>query len=171
MGTSGDCRRLPHFDDDFGRELRLDAGGTREMHWHQQSEWAIMTYGNCRITILDEQGRMSVSDVKEGDLWFFPAGLPHSLQGLGPDGAEFVLVFDNGAASEFNTLLPTDWLAHTPPDVLAKNFGVPVEAFKNIPLQNKWIFQSTVLFVGGRSAPSCNGPGGIPEDARSRYTA
>ncbi len=76
-----------------------------------------------------------------GDLWYFPAGLPHSLQGLGPDGAEFVIVFDNGMASEFNTLMLTDWIAHTPPEVLAKNFGVPADTFKNIPLSNLWIFQ------------------------------
>jgi oxalate decarboxylase len=124
-----------------GVNMRLSAGGTRELHWHQQAEWAIMTYGNCRITILDERGRPFVADVKQGDLWYFPAGLPHSLQGLGPDGAEFVLAFDNGESSEFNTLLPTDWMAHTPPEVLAKNFGVPVDAFKNIPLTNRWIFQ------------------------------
>ena len=65
---------------------------------------------------------------------------PHSLQGLGPDGAEFVLAFDNGAQSESNTLLLTDWLAHTPPDVLAKNFGVAQEVFDDIPLHNLWIF-------------------------------
>ena len=73
-----------------GVNMRLSAGGIRELHWHQQAEWAIMTYGNCRITVLDAQGRPSVEDVKEGDLWYFPPGLPHSLQGLGPDGAEFV---------------------------------------------------------------------------------
>jgi oxalate decarboxylase len=33
-------------------------------------------------------------------------------------------------------------IAHTPPDVLAKNFGVHAEAFKNIPLHNRWIYQS-----------------------------
>jgi oxalate decarboxylase len=103
-----------------------------------------MTYGNCRVTILDENGRPEVADVKEGDLWYFPAGQPHSLQGLDPDGAEFVLAFDNGESSEFNTLLVTDWLAHTPPEVLAKNFGVPQDAFKNIPLHNKWIYQSNI---------------------------
>jgi oxalate decarboxylase len=103
-----------------------------------------MTYGICRVTILDQDGRPQVADVKEGDLWYFPAGLPHSLQGLGPDGCEFVIAFDNGESSEFNTLLVTDWIAHTPPDVLAKNFGVPVEAFKNIPLHNRWIYQSNI---------------------------
>ena len=127
-----------------GVNMRLSAGGIRELHWHQQAEWSIMTYGNCRITVLDAQGRPSVQDVKAGDLWYFPPGLPHSLQGLGPDGCEFVLAFDNGVSSEFNTLPATDWLAHTPPDVLAMNFGVPAESFTNIPLQNRWIFQSQV---------------------------
>lgn len=127
-----------------GVNMRLSAGGVRELHWHQQAEWAVMTYGNCRVTVLDAQGRPAVEDVKEGDLWYFPAGLPHSLQGLGPDGAEFVLAFDNGASGEFNTLLVSEWIAHTPPEVLAKNFGVPVDAFKNIPLQQRWIFQAEI---------------------------
>jgi oxalate decarboxylase len=124
-----------------GVNMRLAPGGIREMHWHQQAEWAVMTVGTCRVTLLDAKGRAVVQDVKAGDLWYFPAGLPHSLQGLAPDGAEFVLAFDNGLSSEYNTLLVTDWLAHTPPEVLAKNFGVPVDAFRNIPLQDRWIFQ------------------------------
>ena len=103
-----------------------------------------MTYGDCRVTILDENGRPQVADVKEGDLWYFPAGLPHSLQGIGQDGCEFVIAFDSGQSSEFNTLLVTDWIAHTPPEVLAKNFALPVEAFKNIPIHNKWIYQSNI---------------------------
>ncbi|WOD13524.1 oxalate decarboxylase family bicupin [Paraburkholderia kirstenboschensis] len=130
-------------EDISGVNMRLSANGIREMHWHQQAEWAIMVDGKCRITILDEQGRPQVADVKTGDLWYFPPGLPHSLQGLGPSGAEFVLAFDNGRASEFNTLLVTDWVAHTPPEVLARNFNVPADVFKNIPLDNLWIFQGT----------------------------
>jgi hypothetical protein len=57
-----------------------------------------MTYGECRVTVLDTDGRASVQDVKQGDLWFFPAGYSHSLQGLGSDGCEFVIVFDDGRA-------------------------------------------------------------------------
>ena len=127
-----------------GVNMRLTAGGIRELHWHQAAEWAIMTYGNCRVTVLDFEGRPSVADVKQGDLWYFPAGLPHSLQGLGPDGCEFVICFDDGRASEFNTLLVTDWFAHTPPEVLAKNFAVPADTFAKIPLQDLWIFQGTL---------------------------
>src|SRR6202790_977730 len=128
-------------EDISGVNMRLAQNGIREMHWHQQAEWAIMLDGGCRVTVLDELGRPQVADVKTGDLWYFPPGLPHSLQGLGPDGAEFLLAFDNGKASEFNTLLVTDWIAHTPPEVLAANFGVPAESFKNTPVDNLWIFQ------------------------------
>jgi oxalate decarboxylase len=124
-----------------GVNMRLTSGGIREMHWHQFAEWAYMTYGTCRITILDEQGRPYIADVKEGDLWYFPAGLPHSLQGLGPDGCEFLICFDDGNASEFSTLLVSEWFTHTPPDVLGANFGVPPDTFQNIPLRDLYIFQ------------------------------
>jgi oxalate decarboxylase len=124
-----------------GVNMRLTAGGIRELHWHLAAEWAFMSYGNCRITVLNEDGQVFVGDVKEGDLWYFPAGYPHSLQGLGPDGCEFIICFDNGAASEFNTLLVTDWLAHTPPEILAQNFGVPADTFAPIPLHDLYIFQ------------------------------
>jgi oxalate decarboxylase len=146
-----------------GVNMRLSAGGIRELHWHQQSEWAIVTYGLCRVTAIDTKGRPYVADVKEGDLWYFPAGLPHSLQGLPPDGAEFVLAFDNGASSEFNTLPATDWMAHTPPDILAKNFGVAADAFKNIPLQNRWIFQGSPPPPLAETRAAVASSGGVPE--------
>ncbi|MFF1877874.1 cupin domain-containing protein [Leifsonia sp. NPDC058230] len=131
-------------DEIAGVNMYLEAGGIRELHWHQTAEWSLMTRGGCRVTTLSREGLPSVEDVFEGDLWFFPAGLPHSLQGLGPDGAEFVLAFDDGGQSESNTLLLTDWFTHTPPDVLAKNFGVAQEAFSDIPLHNLWIFPGDV---------------------------
>lgn len=113
-----------------GVNMRLGPGGIREMHWHRAAEWAIMTNGRCRITVLDTEGRAYVQDVEAGDLWYFPAGYPHSLQGLGPDGCEFVIVFDEGDQSEYGTLLLTDWLAHTSPELLAKNFGVEQDVFR-----------------------------------------
>src|SRR4029077_16345141 len=96
-------------------------GGIRELHWHLAAEWAYMIYGS-RVTVLDDKGRLYVSDVKEGDLWYFPSGFPHSLQGLAPDGCEFIICFDDGEASEFNTTLVTDWLAPPPPRNLPPDF-------------------------------------------------
>lgn len=124
-----------------GVNMRLTRGGIRELHWHQAAEWAYVTKGAVRVTTIDTAGRSNVEDVGEGGLWYFPTGLPHSLQGIGEDGAEFILAFDNGRQTEYNTLLLTDWIAHTPPDILALNFGVPADAFAKIPLHQLYIFQ------------------------------
>jgi oxalate decarboxylase len=127
-----------------GVDMRLTAGGVRELHWHTAAEWAFMLYGNARITGLDAEGKSFVSDVTEGDLWYFPTGIPHSIQGLNPDGAEFLLVFDDGDFSEHETVLLTDWMAHTPREVLAKNFGVSEQAMQKMPRREKFIFQAPV---------------------------
>jgi oxalate decarboxylase len=116
-----------------GVNMRLNAGGVRELHWHKAAEWAYMLYGSARITAIDAQGRNFADDVGVGDLWYFPAGIPHSIQGLGPDGCEFLLVFDDGEFDEDNTFLITDWFKHTPPEVLGKNFGVPATLFGHSP--------------------------------------
>lgn len=116
-----------------GVNMRLNAGGVRELHWHKAAEWAYMLSGSARITAIDPDGRNFVDDVGVGGLWYFPPGVPHSIQGLNPDGAEFLLVFDDGDFDEDNTFLLSDWFKHTPPEVLAKNFGVPASAFASVP--------------------------------------
>ena len=136
-----------------GVDMRLTAGGCRELHWHTASEWAFMLYGNARITCVDSDGKSFVTDITDGDLWFFPPGIPHSIQGLGPDGCEFLLVFDDGNFSEYETVLLSDWMAHTPPDIVAKNFGVSQTALAKMPKKERFIFQAAV-------------PGALEDDRR-----
>jgi oxalate decarboxylase len=137
-------RELPVSKSMAGVNMRLTAGGVRELHWHTADEWAIMLYGTARITAIDADGKSFVADVKKNDLWYFPSGIPHSIQGLEPDGAEFMLVFDDGDFSEAETVLLSDSMAHIPREVLSKNFGVAEDAFKNLPRQELFIFQTEV---------------------------
>jgi oxalate decarboxylase len=144
-----------------GVEMRLISGGVRELHWHVGSEWAYMTAGSARITAVDQKGRAFVEDVNEGDLWLFPGGVPHSIQGLGENGCQFLLVFDDGNFNEFETFLLTDWLHHTPKEVLAKNFGVPASTFDHVPPREKFIFASELprpLAEEKKQVYEANGP-------------
>ncbi|MEC0128135.1 oxalate decarboxylase family bicupin [Paenibacillus pabuli] len=136
-------RDLPIATTLAGVNMSLTPGGVRELHWHQQSEWAYMIWGTARITSVDPSGRNFIADVGPGDLWFFPKGLPHSIQGL-DDGCEFLLVFDDGSFSDLNTLSISDWFAHTPKEVLSVNFGLPESAFQSIPTEQVYIFQDQV---------------------------
>ncbi len=137
-------RDLPISKDVAGVNMRLTAGGYRELHWHTANEWAFMITGNARVTVLNPDGTIFIGDVGEGDLWNFPAGFPHSIQGLGPDGCEFLLVFDEGGFSEYATFLISEWLAHTPKEVLAKNFRLPDSDLARLPKEELFIFQGTV---------------------------
>src|SRR6516225_10075132 len=139
-------RELPVAKTLAGVNMRLKPGGIRELHWHKEAEWAYMLAGRARITAVDEGGRNFIDDVGVGDLWNFPAGIPHSIQGL-EEGCEFLLVFDDGHFSENETFLLSDWFKHTPRAVLAKNFGAPEAAFAHIPLNpdyERYIFAGKV---------------------------
>ena len=155
-------RELPSSKDLAGVNMRLTAGSFRELHWHTADEWAIMLDGNARVSVLNPDGTIFLDDVAKGDLWYFPAGYPHSIQGLGPDGCEFLLVFDEGMFSEEDTFLLSEWIAHTPTSVLSKNLGLPKTGFGNLPDAPLYIFPADLpktlaedrMAVGGRNAES-----------------
>ena len=145
-----------------GVNMRLTAGSFRELHWHTADEWAYMIYGNARVTVLNPDGTIFIDDVTKGDLWFFPAGYPHSIQGLEPDGTEFLLVFNQGLFSEDNTFLISEWLAHTPPAVLMKNSGLRKAEIEKLPKRELYIFPADLpkslaedkAAAGGKSVES-----------------
>ncbi|OAS21066.1 oxalate decarboxylase family bicupin [Paenibacillus oryzisoli] len=135
-------RELPIATTMAGVNMSLTPGGVRELHWHQQAEWSYMILGSARITSIDQEGRNFIADVGPGDLWYFPPGLPHSIQGL--EHCEFLLVFDDGNFSDLNTISISDWFSRTPKDVLSANFGVPIGVFNNIPKEQVYIYQDKV---------------------------
>ena len=127
-----------------GVDMLLRPGATRELHWHAiAAEWAYMLEGTARVTIIDPDGKSEIVDFGPGDVWYFPKGFGHSIQAL-EKGAHFILVFDNGSFSEFGTFSVTDWVAHTPKDVLSVSTGLPVTAFANAPDHEAYIVTGPV---------------------------
>ena len=151
-------RELPSSKDLAGVNMRLTAGSFRELHWHTADEWAIMLAGNARVSVLNPDGTIFLDDVAKGDLWYFPAGYPHSIQGLGPDGCEFLLVFDEGMFSEDNTFLLSEWLAHTPKSVLTKNFGLNQTALTKLPTGSLYIFPAELPKSLAEDRAAAGGP-------------
>ncbi|KAJ5675196.1 uncharacterized protein N7477_005130 [Penicillium maclennaniae] len=144
-----------------GVDMRLEPAAYRELHWHVAAEWSLVLNGSCRIQVyssftcanclccthesrqaVNENGETFIDDLSAGDVWFFPPGIPHSIQAL-DDGVEFLLVFDQGDFSEDNTFLATEVFLHTPKEVLAKDLGTTVAAFDDIPDDELYIFAGT----------------------------
>ncbi|THG93743.1 hypothetical protein EW026_g7578 [Hermanssonia centrifuga] len=125
-----------------GVNMRLEAGAIRELHWHKTAEWAYILDGYTQVSSVDTDGKNYLATVGPGDLWYFPPGVPHSLQATNQsaNGTEFLLVFPDGDFSEDSTFLLTDWLTHVPKEVLAKNFQTNMSTFDEIPGQELYIF-------------------------------
>lgn len=49
---------------------------------HQQTEWAYVYQGRVRVAAVDEDGKNQVADLQVGDIWYFPKGQAHTLQGI-----------------------------------------------------------------------------------------
>jgi oxalate decarboxylase len=161
-GRQTTIRELPIATEVAGVNMRLTPGGVREMHWHKAAEWAYMIKGRARITAIDQEGRTFQDDVGEGDLWYFAAGIPHSIQGLEDDGCEFLLVFDEGMFSEDNTFLISEWVAHTPDPVMSQNFNLDTSVLAKLPKEQLYIFPGAIppslaqdrAAIGGKSVES-----------------
>ncbi|KAL1724277.1 oxalate decarboxylase [Schizophyllum commune] len=139
-----------------GVNMRLLPGAVRELHWHKTAEWAYVLKGTTQVSSVDQEGRNYLASVKAGDLWYFPPGIPHSLQATGddPDGSEFLLIFDDGDFSEDSTFLLTDWLAHTPMEVIQRNFqALGKDDFFSLPSQELYIFPAGYVPKDTDTAP------------------
>ncbi|KAI5996246.1 putative oxalate decarboxylase/oxidase [Pisolithus albus] len=157
---------VPSATDIAAVNMRLEAGAIREMHWHIDAEWAYMLDGHVRVSTVTPDGKVYLADVGRGDLWYFPAGYPHSIQAKNTtkEGAEFLLVFDSGSFSEDSTFLLIDWLAHVPKEVIAKNFQVDSSAFDHIPSRGLFIFPSDP------PPPNATDDRVVPNDTPVNYT-
>jgi len=151
-GKEATVTQLPISKGIAGVSMKLEPGVSRELHWHATAaEWAFVIEGRVRTTVIDPDGNQETNDFGPGDVWYFPRGHGHSLQGKGPGTCHFILIFDNGYFSEFGTFSITDWLGHTPKALLAKNLGVPESSLANIPREE-------VYFVRGPVPPEAIQP-------------
>jgi oxalate decarboxylase len=147
-GKEATVEQLPISKGIAGVSMRLEPGAMRELHWHATAaEWAFVIEGRVRTTVVDPRGNSETNDFEPGDVWYFPRGHPHQLECLGDQPTHFILIFDNGYFSEFGTFSITDWIAHVPKPLLAKNLGVPEAAFNGFPTKE-------VYFARGAVPPS-----------------
>lgn len=117
-----------------GVSMRLAPGGMRELHWHANAaEWAYVITGSCRTTVVHPDGTKYTDTFGPGDVWYFPRGYGHSIQGLGPDECHFILIFDNGDFSEDHTFSITDFIASVPKEVVAQNLGLTLDEVDQLP--------------------------------------
>jgi quercetin dioxygenase-like cupin family protein len=80
--------------------MSLAPGALRELHWHANAaEWAYVIRGHCRVTTINPQSRSQIADFGPGDVWYFPRGFGHSIQGIGAQDCLFSCLYSTTAIS------------------------------------------------------------------------
>ncbi|KAL3478517.1 RmlC-like cupin domain-containing protein [Aspergillus californicus] len=134
---------LPQSHDISGAQQHLTKGAIRELHWHRVAEWGFVYEGSLLLSAVDENGSWTTEKLEKGDIWYFPKGVAHNVQGL-DDENEYLLVFDDGDFEKVGTtFMIDDWIKHTPRDILAKNFGVDASVFDTVPEKFPYILNGT----------------------------
>lgn len=117
-----------------GVSMRLDPGGLRELHWHANAaEWGYVISGSCRTTLLHPDGTSYIDTFGPGDVWYFPRGYGHSIQGISDEQCHFILIFDNGDFSEDHTFSITDFVSSVPEEIASQNLGISIEDVRKLP--------------------------------------
>jgi oxalate decarboxylase len=138
-------RGLPIATGIAGAHLFLNAGGIREMHWHDSAEWACILAGHCQVTVVDPEGETEVANYGPGDLWYFPRGHSHAIQALGSEPCHAVLAFDDGLYAEHGTFGLSDWISRLDTGMIAQVTGLSREALAQLPPAEVYIRQGEII--------------------------
>ena len=159
-------RGLPLATGIAGAHLFINAGGAREMHWHNSAEWAYVVDGHCQVSVIDPEGQFEVVKLGPGDLWYFPKGHSHAIQTLGANPCHAILAFDDGLYSEHGTFGISDWMSRYDAQSLSQALGVSTAAFAEIPKAETYIMQGEIVPLDG---PQARAARGLDRDRTHRY--
>lgn len=68
-----------------------------------------MLFGRVLVSAVDENGHHQVTELGFGDIWYFPKGQAHTIQGL-DDENEYLLAFDDGNFDAAGYVASFDWI-------------------------------------------------------------
>lgn len=70
-GKEATVLQLPISKGIAGVSMRMEPGVMRELHWHATAaEWAFVTEGRVRTTVIDPQGCSETNEFEPGDIWY-----------------------------------------------------------------------------------------------------
>jgi oxalate decarboxylase len=88
------------------------------------------------VTLFGSHGRYRIERLQKGDVGYIPQGYGHSIENVGSGPARILIGFNAGI---YETIDLSQWIAANPKDVLATNFGQPVEVFEKFPDRDVFI--------------------------------
>ena len=108
-------------------------GGRRELHWHPNAdEWQYYIQGRGRMTMFFNGGKARTADFNSGDVGYVPKTFGHYIENTGDTDLIFLEMFK---ADRFQDLSLSEWVSHTPPELITEHLGISMETLQKVPKQ------------------------------------
>src|SRR5215471_12593087 len=130
-------RQFPISTTVTGALMQIKPGALREPHWHPNAdEWQYYISGRARMTVFGSHGRVRTEEFNAGDVGYVPQGYGHYIENIGNEDVELLLALNNGV---YESISLADWIGANPHLLLATNFEVPENTFKDFQTRNRFL--------------------------------
>lgn len=111
--------------------VTIKPGGLREIHWHQTAdEWQYYIAGQGRMTVFFDGAKARTADFAAGDVGYVPRTFGHYVENTGDTDLVFLEMF---RSDRYQDLSLSDWIKHTPPELVMAHLGIDRETLGSIP--------------------------------------
>ena len=126
-----DSRNFPAAANVAAAMVTVKPGGVRELHWHPNAdEWQYYIKGAARMTVFDTGPKAQTADFRPGDVGYVKKSLGHYVENMGDSDLVFLELFKSDRFAEVSL---SDWLAHTPPQMVMSHLGISKDTFDRLP--------------------------------------
>ena len=102
--------------------ITLRPGALREMHWHPNAdEWQYWVKGTGQMTVFNTGPKAVTNNFNPGAIGYVKRNLGHYIKNVGDSDLVFLEIFKT---AEYQDMSLSDWLAHTPPALVAAHLNV-----------------------------------------------
>jgi len=140
--------------------LQIDPGCLRELHWHPNAgELGYCLQGQGTMGIFSPAGDNATFDIGVGSVSFVPTGYFHYIRNTGSETLRVIAAFTHETPEHLDF---SETLAYVPREFLAETFGVPTEAFPDLPKRGD-------MFMAKMGTDAAKG-NGVSDDPTKPYT-
>ena len=114
--------------------VTIRPGALRTLHWHPNAdEWQYYLKGTGRMTVFNAGPSANTANFRPGDIGYVRKGLGHYIENTGDSDLVMIAVFRSAIYEEVSF---GDWLAHSPPEMVAATFNLDPETVAKFPKTN-----------------------------------
>jgi oxalate decarboxylase len=111
--------------------VKIKPGGLRDMHWHPNAdEWLYILKGVGRMTVFNTGPAAITANFHAGDIGYVKKALGHYVENTGNTDLWYMEVF---RADQFKEISLSDWLAHSPIDMVAETLNLDPMVIAQFP--------------------------------------